>query len=79
MKDASLRDNISLKAYDLLRRVLIEDLAPTENLRKGELEADESYFGGQQKGERRYKAGHKTICIGMLERAGKVSVSMFLM
>jgi hypothetical protein len=38
-----------LKAYDLLRRVLVEHLAEHDDLLKGELEADESYFGGKQK------------------------------
>jgi len=45
-KDIALSYKTSLKAYDLLRRVLVEDLARSDNLLKGELEADESYFGG---------------------------------
>ena len=75
-KDATLSYKTSLKAYDLLRRVLVEDLARTDNLLKGELEADESYFGGRRKGKRGRGAGHKTIVFGILERGGKVSVSI---
>jgi transposase len=65
-----------LKAYDLLRRVLVEDLSPTDNLLKGELEADESCFGCRRKGKRGRGAGHKTIVFGILERGGKVTVSI---
>jgi transposase len=75
-KDVSLSYNTSLKAYDLLRRVLVEDLARSDDLLKGELEADESYFGGRRKGKRGRGAGHKTIVFGILERGGKVSVSI---
>ncbi|MGB9177031.1 MAG: hypothetical protein WCB46_09885, partial [Methanoregula sp.] len=60
-KDAALSYKTSLKAYDLLRRVLVEDLARTDNILQGELEADESYFGGRRKGKRGRGAGHKTL------------------
>ena len=75
-KDTALSYKTALKAYDLLRRVLVEDLARTDALLKGELEADESYFGGRRKGKRGRGAGHKTIVFGILERGGKVSVSI---
>jgi transposase len=75
-KEAALSYKTSLKAYDLLRRVLVEDLAKADNLLKGELEADESYFGGRRKGMRGRSAGHKTIVFGILDRGGKVSVSI---
>jgi transposase len=74
--DVALSYKTSLKAYDILRRVLVEDLARTDSLLKGELEADESYFGGRRKGKRGRGAGHKTIVFGILERGGKVSVSI---
>ena len=75
-KDTAVSYKTALKAYDLLRRVLVEDLARADNLLKGELEADESYFGGRRKGKRGRGAGHKTIVFGILERGGKVSVSI---
>ena len=59
--DVALSYKTSLNAYDILRRVLVEDLARTDSLLKGELEADESYFGGRRKGKRGRGAGHKTI------------------
>ena len=74
--DVALSYKTSLKAYDILRRVLVEDLARMDSLLKGELEADESYFGGRRKGKRGRGAGHKTIVFGILERGGKVSVSI---
>ena len=75
-KDVALSYTTSLKAYDILRRVLVEDLARSDDLLKGELEADESYFGGRRKGKRGRGAGHKTTVFGILERGGKVSVSI---
>jgi len=75
-KDVALSYNTSLKAYDHLRRVLVEDLARSDDILKGELEADESYFGGRRKGKRGRGAGRKTIVFGILKRGGKVSVSI---
>lgn len=75
-KETGLSYKTTLKAYDLLRRVLVEHLAEQDDFLKGELEADESYFGGNRKGKRGRGAGHKTIVFGILERGGKVSVSI---
>jgi len=66
----------TLRAYDILRRVLVEEIARSDEALKGELETDESYFGGRRKGKRGRGAGHKTIVFGILERGGKVSVSI---
>ena len=44
------------------------------NILKGEIELDESYFGGKRKGKRGRGAAGKTIVFGILERGGKVSV-----
>ena len=38
----------------------------------GELEIDESYFGGRRKGNRGRGANNKTIVFGILERKGKI-------
>jgi len=75
-KETALSYKTTLKAYDLLQQVLVEHLADHDDLLKGELEADESYFGGRRKGKRGRGAGHKTIVFGILERGGKVSVSI---
>jgi len=47
-----------------------------EKLLKGELELDESYFGGKRKGKRGRGAGNKAIVFGILERKGKVFTVM---
>jgi len=73
-KDVALSYKTALKVFDLLRRVLVGDLARSDAL--GELEADESYFGGRRKGKRGRGARNKTIVFGFLERGGKVSVSI---
>ena len=66
----------TLKAFELFRRSIACHLAQEDILLKGEIEADESYFGGRRKGKRGRGAGHKTIVFGILERGGKVSVSI---
>ena len=38
----------------------------------GEIEIDESYFGGKRKGQRGRGAKNKTIVFGILERKGKI-------
>ena len=70
-KDVDLNYKTTLKSFDTLRRVLVEDLARSDALLKGDLEADESYFGGRRKGKRGRGAGHKTIVFGILERGEK--------
>ena len=54
-------------------RKLIADYCNSEaNKLNGELELDESYFGGKRKGNRGRGANNKTIAFGILERRGKV-------
>jgi len=65
-----------LRSYDIIRRVLVEDLARTDAVLKGELEADESYFGGRRKGKRGRGAAGKVPVFGILERGGKVIVEV---
>jgi transposase len=38
----------ALKAFDTLRRSIVEHLSQQDDLLKGEIEADESYFGGKR-------------------------------
>ena len=79
-RTASFQIDISypttLKGFDILRRGILYNLSLSDQLLKGEIEADESYFGGRRKGKRGRGAGHKTIVLGILERGGKVSVSI---
>jgi len=75
-QEVHLSYKTTLRAYDVLRRVIVEELAKKDDILKGELEADEAYFGGKRKGKRGRGAGGKTIVYGILERGGRVSVSI---
>ncbi len=53
------------------------DFSPSEDdLLSGEVEADESYFGGRKKGRRGRGAKNKIPVFGILERNGKVKVEV---
>ena len=64
----------TLKAFDIIRYSILEELAKTDNILKGKIEADEAYFGGRRKGNRGRSAKNKTIVFGILERNGKVTL-----
>ena len=71
-KQMQLDYKTTLKAFDTLRFSILEELAKTDRILKGEIEADEAYFGGKRKGNRGRGARNKTIIFGILERNGKV-------
>ena len=58
---------VSLCAY----AKLIASKSPSYQL-SGEVEADESYFGGVRKGKRGRGAGGKVVVFGLLKRGGRV-------
>jgi transposase len=63
--------NTATKFYHKLREIIaqnIEDSSPLE----GEIEVDESYFGGKRKGKRGRGAAGKVPVFGLLKRKGKV-------
>ena len=67
--------NRKTAAYYFQRlRVLISQHLEAEasEFLSGEIEVDESYFGGQRKGKRGRGAGGKTPVFGLLKRGGKV-------
>jgi transposase len=66
----------TLKAYDILRKAIAEELSKRDEIMKGEIKLDESYFGGKRKGKRGRGAAGKTIVFGILERRGTVSVEI---
>ena len=66
----------TLKGFDILRSVILRELSRSDDVLRGEIEADESYFGGKRKGKRGRGAGGKTIVFGILERGGKVAVNI---
>ncbi len=53
-------------------RQLIYDNSEHLELLEGEIEADESYFGGRRKGKRGRGAAGKVPVFGLLKRNGKV-------
>jgi len=61
----------ALKGFDIIRTSIIESLSKSDEILKGEIELDESYFGGRRKGKRGRGAGGKTIVFGILNEAEK--------
>ncbi|EQA00689.1 transposase [Glaesserella parasuis SW114] len=65
--------NKTTAAYYFYRlRLLIYQNSPHMEMFEGEIEADESYFGGTHKGKRGRGAVGKTAVFGLLKRDGKV-------
>ncbi len=75
-EEANLSYKVTLKAFDMIRMSIMDALFKHNNLFKGEIELDESYFGGKRKGKRGRGASGKTIVFGILERNGEVSVDI---
>ena len=62
---------VQSKFMDFRKNIAVNCNAEVEKL-NGELELDESYFGGKKKGARGRGAKNKAIVFGILERKGKV-------
>ena len=62
--------------YHKLREVIFARLEVEAPMFSGEIEADESYFGGVRKGKRGRGAAGKVPVFGLLKRAGKVHTVM---
>ena len=59
--------------FHRLREIIcLELLGESEAMFAGEIEVDESYFGGKRKGKRGRGAGGKVPVFGLLKRGGKV-------
>ena len=65
----------ALKVFDTIRYSILYNLSSTDKKLRGEIEADEAYFGGRRKGKRGRGSRNKTAVFGILEREGKVSIS----
>lgn len=63
-----------LKAFHLIRQAITAHTQEGDLLLKGEIEADETYFGGRRKGKRGRGAREKVPVFGILERGGFVRV-----
>jgi transposase len=65
-----VQPNTAVRFFMRLRQLIASKL-PSYRL-CGEVEADESYFGGVRKGKRDRGAGGKVAVFGLLKRGGKV-------
>jgi transposase len=69
--------NSAMLFFHKLREVIFEQLAlETPELFGGEIEVDESYFGGTRKGKRGRGAAGKVPVFGLLKRNGRVYVAI---
>ncbi len=67
--------NTVYNIHSLIRNaILATDADPAAF--SGEIEMDESYFGGRRKGKRGRGAAGKVPVFGILERGGKVTVEV---
>ena len=64
------------RAVSAIRFSILSHARDAEGLLAGEIELDESYFGGKRKGKRGRGAAGKVPVFGILERNGIVQVSM---
>lgn len=62
--------------YHKLRELIAARLAEEAPFLAGEVEVDESYFGGVRKGKRGRGAAGKVVVFGLLKRCGKVYATM---
>lgn len=68
-----IQANTAALFYHKIREVIVERLElHAEEVFAGEIELDESYFGGVRKGKRGRGAAGKVVVFGILKRGGKV-------
>ena len=67
-----LQANTTTLFYRKLRVIITEKLEHEASELAGEIELDESYFGGVRKGKRGRGAAGKVPVFGLLKRGGKV-------
>ena len=58
--------------YHRLREIITKQLSAKKIILQGEIEVDESYFGGRRKGKRGRGASGKTIVFGLYKRNGYI-------
>ena len=68
---AGVNKNTAAYYYHRLRQVIYQGVADAAPF-AGEVEVDESYFGGRRKGKRGRGAAGKVPVFGLLKRGGKV-------
>ena len=75
-KQLSMSYNAVYKAVNTIRMAILAHAEDADVLLGGEVEMDESYFGGRRKGKRGRGAAGKVPVFGILERNGIVSVQV---
>jgi transposase len=75
-KELDLAYNTTHKIYTKLRQCIYKFVSKDDQLLSGEVEMDESYFGGKRKGGRVRGSKNKIPVFGILERNGKVKVEI---
>lgn len=65
-----------LKAVNVIRMSIVASTPDAAELLSGEIEMDETYFGGRRKGKRGRGAAGKVPVFGILERNGVVKVKV---
>ena len=65
-------DKTAIRWYHFFRTIISTHLQKDISLLDGEIEADESYFGGHRKGKRGRGAAGKTAVFGLYKRNGYV-------
>ena len=68
--------NTAILYFHKLREIIAERLAEEAPFLDGEVEVDESYFGGARKGKRGRGAAGKVPVFGLLKRGGRVHALM---
>jgi transposase len=68
--------NTAILYFHKLREIIAEQMAAEAPFLAGEIEVDESYFGGVRKGKRGRGAGGKVPVFGLLKRGGRVYTVM---
>ena len=68
--------NTAILFFHKLREVIVENVTKEAPFLQGEIEVDESYFGGARKGKRGRGAAGKVPVFGLLKRGGRVYAVM---
>lgn len=69
-RELGMSYNTTHKIYQLIRGKIYEHCS-SDNVLEGEVEADESYFGGKKRKGKRGRGSSKIPVFGILERGGK--------
>ncbi len=75
-KELHVAYNTAYKIYSKIREAIYHFLSSNKAFLTGEIEMDESYFGGRRKGNRGCGAKNKLPVFGILERQGKVKIEV---